>query len=815
MSLRTKTLLVVVLGLGLALGLMELGARWVVLAHFDRLEHEALLHTAQQTKSVVLTMVDEFQLRSADWADWDDMVTFLEDANDGFREANLTADGLASCNWDAAVVVKADGQRVFSARRDREASTLGPVDPILDGLIDRGLLNPSHDEVVAGAVRMGDSLYLVASRRVRMTDRSKARQVGRFVTVRMIDPAWVERLHQFTFLEVALHPLHEPANDPLTERGRAALDQGSEVIGFDRDQEHYVGFTRLADLEGKPLFDLQITVPRPLRQAGEQMSSALIRYGLMTAVALALLSMLIVGRFLLRPLAKMLDGVRRFEAGERVAVQLDGKDELAQLAQAFNGTVRAIGDREDALRLVLDSIGEGLVLIDFDGRIQGQVSALAQKWFGAPGERLLWDWLPADGNFRAMMMLNLEQVREGYLPFEAAVDQLPKILVAGEATYCLEYRGVWKKDRLDGLLVVIDDATERLAAERVEQEARELEAVVRNALRDKTAVPNFLEENQALTQQLSEQLPVVDLKRTLHTIKGNAALFGLESVAQSAHVAEDAVVNEGDIRSALSKVQEAWHHAHSRITAIFGDRQDRSVELDEVEYERFLATLLERNADQALTETVRSWRHAPSRVVLGRFARQIEVLARRLGKEVVVQVHDPGGRLPRGDLGTFFATLVHVVRNAVDHGIETSGERLGKGKPAAGRIELSVHSTDQEFLLEIKDDGRGIDWEAVRLKAEAAGFPARTTADLTEALFQDGLSTKSEVSEISGRGVGLGAVRAMCRDLGGRMDIETRAGLGTTFRFRFPREARSGVGPWSAAIPSGVQPPWPQPVAGA
>lgn len=94
---------------------MQVGARRLVLANFDRLEHEALLRTTDQTKSVVLTMVEEFQLRSADWADWDEMVTYLEDGNDAFREANLTADGMASCNWDQVIVLHADGRRVFSA----------------------------------------------------------------------------------------------------------------------------------------------------------------------------------------------------------------------------------------------------------------------------------------------------------------------------------------------------------------------------------------------------------------------------------------------------------------------------------------------------------------------------------------------------------------------------------------------------------------------------------------------------------------------------------------------------------------------------
>lgn len=276
MSLRTKTLVLVLMGLGLALGLMQVGARRLVLANFDRLEHEALLRTTDQTKSVVLTMVEEFQLRSADWADWDEMVTYLEDGNDAFREANLTADGMASCNWDQVIVLHADGRRVFSAQRDREAGTLSPVSKELDDLVDRKLLNPPTDAVVAGIARIDDKLYLVASRVIRKTDRSPSATAGRYVTSRLIDPAWIERLRQFTFLDVHFHPLFAPPTSTIAERARAELSAGKQSIAFERGSGHYDGFTRFADLEGQPLFDLEISVPRHLRGAATQMSEALI-----------------------------------------------------------------------------------------------------------------------------------------------------------------------------------------------------------------------------------------------------------------------------------------------------------------------------------------------------------------------------------------------------------------------------------------------------------------------------------------------------------------------------------------------------------
>jgi chemotaxis protein histidine kinase CheA len=126
---------------------------------------------------------------------------------------------------------------------------------------------------------------------------------------------------------------------------------------------------------------------------------------------------------------------------------------------------------------------------------------------------------------------------------------------------------------------------------------------------------------------------------------------------------------------------------------------------------------------------------------------------------------------------------VHVLRNCIDHGLETPEERLALGKAVPAKVSLSTRLDGDRFIVEMSDDGRGIDWQAVAEKAHALGHPASTPGELTEALFLDGLSTRAEASEHSGRGVGLGAVRQACERLGGRVEVQSQPGAGTTFRF--------------------------------
>jgi two-component system chemotaxis sensor kinase CheA len=128
-----------------------------------------------------------------------------------------------------------------------------------------------------------------------------------------------------------------------------------------------------------------------------------------------------------------------------------------------------------------------------------------------------------------------------------------------------------------------------------------------------------------------------------------------------------------------------------------------------------------------------------------------------------------------------------VVRNAIDHGLEDASERRSRGKSPAGKLVLETSVDGDEFIVAIEDDGRGIDWELVRAKAKSLGVPHATDAELAEALFADGLSTRSEVGAISGRGIGMGAVRAACHERGGTMRVGRGSRGGTRVEFRFPR----------------------------
>jgi two-component system chemotaxis sensor kinase CheA len=200
---------------------------------------------------------------------------------------------------------------------------------------------------------------------------------------------------------------------------------------------------------------------------------------------------------------------------------------------------------------------------------------------------------------------------------------------------------------------------------------------------------------------------------------------------------------------------------------------------------------ISRIADELQT-SVMSIRMLPVKTVFQRFPRLVRDLARSLGKEVRLMLDGEGIELDKTILEQIGDPLVHVIRNAVDHGIEPAEERRAKGKDPCGQMTLRAHHEAGGVAIEIADDGRGLDAAALKSKAIAKGLltPEAAAGMGDEAAFQlvflPGLTTAAKVTDVSGRGVGMDVVRSNVRNLQGAIEIRSKAGQGTTFLIRLP-----------------------------
>ncbi|NMB46751.1 MAG: chemotaxis protein CheA [Firmicutes bacterium] len=185
-------------------------------------------------------------------------------------------------------------------------------------------------------------------------------------------------------------------------------------------------------------------------------------------------------------------------------------------------------------------------------------------------------------------------------------------------------------------------------------------------------------------------------------------------------------------------------------------------------------------------------RMVPVKQVFDRFPRMVRDLAKAANKEVNLQVVGEETELDRSLMNQIGDPLVHLIRNAVDHGLETEAERRQVGKPAAGQIRLEARHEGSHVVIEVADDGRGIDVEAVKEKAVRVGLitweqAAKMAPQEAQGLiFEPGFSTNDEVTDVSGRGVGMDAVRAALESMNGSVDLRSEMGRGTTVSLRLP-----------------------------
>ncbi|MGO0061702.1 chemotaxis protein CheW [Brevibacillus fluminis] len=193
-----------------------------------------------------------------------------------------------------------------------------------------------------------------------------------------------------------------------------------------------------------------------------------------------------------------------------------------------------------------------------------------------------------------------------------------------------------------------------------------------------------------------------------------------------------------------------------------------------------------------LQNIILTMRMVPVEQVFNRFPRMVRDLAKELNKKVNLEIFGAETELDRTVIDEIGDPLVHLLRNSIDHGVEWPEERKKAGKPEEGSVQLKAYHSGNHVFIEVKDDGKGINKERVLKKAIEKGIVNQTNADslsdkqIYELLFASGLSTAEQISDISGRGVGLDVVKTKIESLGGSVSVDSNPGQGTTFLIQLP-----------------------------
>lgn len=547
-----------------------------------------------------------------------------------------------------------------------------------------------------------------------------------------------------------------------------------------------------------------------------------IRIGMGLCAAVLVLSAIlafVIGRNITRPILSLASAAAKIQETKDFGVRAEKSthDELGAFTDTFNEMLHGLQERDreleahrttleekvaartqelaarnEAMRLVLDNVDQGLATIKKDGTLDTERSSAIDRWLGAPADGVHFgDHVsPEDYRIRDLMKMSWDMCVEGLLPLDVALGQLPSSVVIGESSYTFGFKPITHGDDFDGALLIMTDVTAEVAQRREHEKQREQIAIFERLTQDKEGFLHFAADLGALVDRLKAGITEEKTAMiVLHTIKGGAAQWGITSVAHIAHELETKVVDEHEIPTAetLAPLYAAWEAIEARVKS-FAGKASHGIELAPADFAKLVDSLHRRVAHETIAREVERLKHERVETRFERMDADLARLAERVEKpipKVVIEGNDV--RLPASKFGSFWASTVHLLRNMMDHGLEDAAGRIAAGKSEVGTITLRAETTRDHFVISFGDDGRGIQWERVREKALAAGLPVETRADLERALFGGGVSTAAAVSDVSGRGVGVSAVVERCEALGGTIRIESTLGQGTRFVFSFPR----------------------------
>lgn len=470
-------------------------------------------------------------------------------------------------------------------------------------------------------------------------------------------------------------------------------------------------------------------------------------------------------------------------------IQRTARDESARLERLVAKRTEQLNVKNRDLRLVLDNVEQGFVTVDREARQVGECSLAIRNWLGEldPSSSLWRQLARGNAELEASFEVAWEQLIANQLPFQVSLEQLPRLLQLDGRHLSLEYRPLGG-EAFERMLVVLTDVTAVVAREASEQAGRDLVSMTTRLLKDRPGFLEFFKESERLIASVeANHTDAATLRRDLHTLKGNMALYGLTRMAQACHALEAALVEQQPHALDRSTLLGRWQEFSATAKHLLGERDTKTIEVGESEYQAALDAVRRNAPKQELERLLGAWRLEPLRARLDRAAEQLVATAAHLGKgNVAVQVKTANLYLGREELSEFWAAFSHVVRNAAVHGLQSPELRRRAGLDESPEFGLHAGIERELLFIELADSGPGIDWDCIRARARACGMPHATQADLEEALFADGVSTRDDVTEHAGRGVGLSAVRAACKRQHGSVRVTTTRGAGTRFRFSWP-----------------------------
>lgn len=454
-------------------------------------------------------------------------------------------------------------------------------------------------------------------------------------------------------------------------------------------------------------------------------------------------------------------------------------------------------ERTHEIQTILDNVTFGFLVVGHDMRVREGFTQSCHELLHVPiktGANLCDLLGISSAKARAHFELSFDQIYEDIMPEEMLTEQLPNRFEQPNGKVLRTEARIIRDaaHQVEALLLTISDITQLESAQRESQQNR----VLISLLQQKEAFSTFLQDTNTLLQNARNALKSdeVLVRRVVHTIKGNTAIYGIEDIAQLIHEIEDNVDIGTEELDLIHDAFRAFLQSNEEILRLDFDNLSGSGAHLSKEHMDALRKLLQHTENTSLRQ-YHKWAAQvllqPASQLLGPLHHLVDRLAARLGKEVQLVIHGAEVRVDTETVRPIFQNITHLLRNSLDHGIEAPWER--ENKPEQATIKVTIADLEHSWEIKVEDDGRGIDTKKILAKALQKGLISQAEAsrlsedEILQLIFLDGLSSSDTTTDVSGRGVGMSSVKSAVEDLGGQIQVQSTLGQGTCFTQRIPK----------------------------
>lgn len=513
----------------------------------------------------------------------------------------------------------------------------------------------------------------------------------------------------------------------------------------------------------------------------------------------------------------------RAELEQKEDVILDLQKAQAELQNYSKNLEKMVEERtaeisqlNQLLSALLDSLGQGFFAFNPEGLcLEVASKACLDTVETMPSGKMIWDVLglpPEQQNgFKKWMQTAFSEM----LPFEDLAPLAPPTFAHSQGRHIkLEYYPLrTSAGTIEAIVVVSTDITDLVHAQNEAETERAHAKMIVSLVQNKREAQRFVREANfligVLNQQMTaEKLDHLDTFRSLHTLKGGSASFAIKTVVDQCHACESILAEWKEqpsderlllLKNECAKIPKLFRQFLDENTVILGDesrQKERWIERPESDFQKFAAKYLLKDP-KAEQDFATTFLYEAAEDMLTSYHELVTNTAETLQKEISpLQVIGGKLRIEPERFSQLFSTFVHAFRNSIDHGIEMPDEREASGKPRAGEMSISLSKTKTgNLLVIIQDDGRGIAPALIREKLAAKGIDAskESDQDVIQHVFDSQFSTKEDISDISGRGVGMDAIYTCAVKLGGKAWVESVIGRGTRLHVEVPFEAKKAI----------------------